>query len=186
MATKSTKTEAPAPSPAKPQEDHRWHLAVDDTGVAITDLEYAVMRVHQSFLRWQSECINAVCDTPLSGQENALLHVIRLRERPKTIKDLLQITNRQDVPNMQYELRKLIKAGLVDKYGSARNGVYYIATDKGAQVCEDFARVRADLLLTLAEPLAAGGARNSALCLEQLEKAYESATREIATFYRRQ
>ena len=38
MATKSTKTEAPAPSPAKPQEDHRWHLAVDDTGVAITDL----------------------------------------------------------------------------------------------------------------------------------------------------
>ena len=159
---------------------------MDDTGVAITDLEYAVMRVHQSFLRWQSECINAVCDTPLSGQENALLHVIRLRERPKTIKDLLQITNRQDVPNMQYELRKLIKAGLVDKYGSARSGVYYIATDKGAQVCEDFARVRADLLLTLAEPLAAGGARNSALCLEQLEKAYESATREIATFYRRQ
>ncbi len=190
MATKSAKS-APAPALTKtektPLEDHRWHLAVDEFGVAITDLEYAVMRLHQSFLRWQAECINAVSDTPLSGQENALLHIIRMHERPKTIKDLQQIANRQDVPNMQYELRKLIKAELVEKYGTARSGIYYVATAKGAQVCEDFAKVRSDIFLRLSAglPDAADNASQSAVCLEQMEKVYESATREIATFYRK-
>jgi predicted MarR family transcription regulator len=170
-----------------PSLRHRWHLAMDDFGVEITDLEYAVMRLYQSFLRWQSECMAAVTDTPLSGQENALLHIIRMHDRPKTIKDLLHLTNRNDIANMQYELRKLIKAELVDKSGTARTGVYYIATVEGIRVCDDFATLRSQVLLQAAEAAAVikSGAAKATACLEQMEKVYESATREVATFHRR-
>ncbi|MGN5480329.1 hypothetical protein ACTMU2_36800 [Cupriavidus basilensis] len=30
-----------------------------------------------------------------------------MHDRPKTIRDLAQMTNRQDIPNIQYDLRKL-------------------------------------------------------------------------------
>lgn len=165
---------------------HRWHLAVNDFGVEITDLEYAVMRLDQSFSRWQSECMAAVTGTALSGQENALVHVIHMHERAKTIRDLLQLTNRQDVANMQYELRKLIKAGLIEKSGSARTGVYYNTTPEGARVCEQYAQLRESVLLKMAEATAGikTAAARATACLEQLERVYESATREVATFHR--
>lgn len=166
---------------------HRWHLATDDFGVEITDLEYAMMRAYQSFLRWQSECLAAVTGITLSGQENTLLHIIRMHDRPKTIRDLAQMTNRQDIPNIQYDLRKLLKAGLIDKYGTARTGIYYVTTDQGNRVCEDFAKLRSDIFLKSArsEFEAKSDTGNITGQLEQLEKVYESATREIATFHRR-
>ncbi len=98
-------------------------------------------------MRWQSECLAAVTGITLSGQENTLLHIIRMHDRPKTIRDLAQMTNRQDIPNIQYDLRKLLKAGLIDKYGTARTGIYYITTDQGVRVCEDFAKLRSDVFL---------------------------------------
>src|SRR4029453_12786342 len=97
---------------------HRWHLATDDFGVDFTDFEYALMRLYQSFARWQSECMAGVTGVNLSGQENALLHIIRMHDRPKTIKELMHLTNRQDTPNMQYELRKLLKASFIEKSGT--------------------------------------------------------------------
>jgi predicted MarR family transcription regulator len=167
--------------------EHRWHLALDDFSVEITDLEYAVMRLDQSFSRWQSECMAAVTGVALSGQENALLHVIYMHERPKTIRDLLHMTNRQDVANMQYELRKLVKAGLVEKAGTARTGVYYSTTPEGVRVCEDYAALRRTVLLKMAE--ATAGVQYSAaaatVCLQQMEHVYETATREVTTFHRR-
>ncbi|CAB3788481.1 hypothetical protein LMG28688_02697 [Paraburkholderia caffeinitolerans] len=167
--------------------EHRWHLARDDFSVEITDLEYAVMRLDQSFSRWQSECMAAVTGAALSGQENALMHVIYMHERPKTVRDLLHMTNRQDVANMQYELRKLIKSGLIEKNGTARTGVYYSTTSEGARVCEDYAALRRSVLLKMAE--ATSGIQSAAAaataCLEQMERVYETATREVATFHRR-
>jgi len=182
-----TKSQQESDKAERITQQHRWHLATDDFGVEITDLEYAVMRVYQSFLRWQSECLAAVTGVNLSGQENALLHIIRMHGRPKTIKDLAQMTNRHDVPNMQYELRKLIKAGLIDKHGSARTGIYYFATEEGTRVCDDFARLRSEILLepAKAEIGVKSGITNATARLEQMEKRYEAATREIATFHRR-
>jgi predicted MarR family transcription regulator len=182
MTEKSRRT--PKQNPAA---EHRWHLAMDDFGVELTDLEYAVMRVYQSFERWQSECMAAATGSALSGQENALLHVIHMHGRQKTIRDLLHMTNRDDTANMQYELRKLIKTGLVEKSGTARSGVYYMTTVEGARVCEDYAQLRASVLLKMAGAAAgiSPDAAAATACLEQLERVYESATREVATFHRR-
>ena len=85
-----------------PGLDLRWHLAESAVEVDTTELEFALMRTFEGFGRWQSECLASVCDLAATGPENALLHIIRMNDRPKTIKDLARLTNRDDVPNIQY------------------------------------------------------------------------------------
>jgi predicted MarR family transcription regulator len=98
--------------------------------VEFTELEFALMRTYEGFARWQSECLASVADVAASGPENALLHIIRMNERPKTIKDLARLTNRDDVPNIQYSLRKLIGAGLVERKGTVIR--VFISTTRAA------------------------------------------------------
>ena len=100
------------------QSPHYWHLAQDSTGVAMTDLEYAILRVFEAFGRWQSECLAAVSGASITGPENVLLHVVAMKGRAKTIHDVMLLTNRQDTPNVQYGLRKLMKLGFIKKRGS--------------------------------------------------------------------
>lgn len=175
--------------PASPtaDEDHFWHLARSATGVAVTDFEFALMRTAESFARWQSECLAAVTGAQLSGAENAMLHVICMHAQPKTVRELMQMTNRGDLANVQYGLRKLMQLGFVTKSGSARKGVFYAGTSTGIQVCEDYARLREKLLLRGAEGIAefTAQARQVRDRLEVLERLYESVTREVATFHRR-
>lgn len=127
--------------------DFRWHLAGDEVEVASTELEFALMRAFEGFGRWQSECLAVVCDLAASGPENVILHIIRMNDRPKSIKDLSRLTNREDIPNMQYALRKLMKAGLVAKRGAGRTGVTYEITDAGRKVTDDYSIIRQRLLI---------------------------------------
>lgn len=127
--------------------DYRWHLAQSPVEIDATELEFALMRAFEGFGRWQSECLANVCDLAATGPENALLHIIRMNERPKSIKDLARLTNRDDVPNIQYSLRKLIGAGLVIRKGAGRSGVTYEVTEAGRRVTDDYGRVRRRLLI---------------------------------------
>lgn len=177
----------PSPPTAAIDEDHFWHLARSDTGVAVTDFEFALMRTAESFARWQTECLAAVTGAQLSGGENAMLHVICMHEQPKTVRELMHMTNRSDLPNVQYGLRKLMQLGFVTKSGSARKGVFYAGTPKGIRVCEDYARLREKLLLRGAQAVPGLLERAQTIHdqLEALERLYESVTREVATFHRR-
>ena len=173
---------------AEPQASpHYWHLAEDDIGVAMTDMEYAMIRTFEAFARWQTECLAAVSGHVISGQENVLLHIIGMHGRPKTIRDLLHLTNRQDIANVQYGLRKLLKLHFIEKEGSGRVGVFYRATPAGDKVCRDYARLRQKLLLAGAERFGqfVEDAEKCQTMLEKAEKLYETCAREAATFYRR-
>lgn len=127
--------------------DWHWHLAESLTEVDMTELEFALMRSFEGFGRWQSECLASVCDLQATGPENALLHIIRMNDRPKTIKDLARMTNRDDIPNIQYSLRKLIGANLVLRKGAGRSGVTYEVSDEGRRVTDDYGALRRRLLL---------------------------------------
>jgi predicted MarR family transcription regulator len=169
------------------QSPHYWHLAQDSTGVAMTDLEYAILRVFEAFGRWQSECLAAVSGASITGPENVLLHVVAMKGRAKTIHDVMLLTNRQDTPNVQYGLRKLMKLGFIKKRGSARAGVFYQTTEKGEKVCKDYADLRKKLLLRAAKNVSKFESTSKKCCshLETLEKIYTIVGREAATFFRR-
>jgi len=132
----------------QPQDlDYRWHLSQSDTEVVCTELEFALMRCFEAFGRWQTECLASVSDLGASGPENALLHIVRMNDRAKSIKELARLTNRDDIPNIQYSMRKLVSEGLIEKQGSGRTGVTYQATDKGKQVTDDYGAIRKNLLI---------------------------------------
>ncbi|MGO4837712.1 winged helix DNA-binding protein, partial [Rhizobiaceae sp. 2RAB30] len=114
--------------------DRTWHLARNPLEIDVAELEYALMRSFEAFGRWQAECLASVIDFAASGPENALLHIIRMNDRPKSIRDLAYMANREDIPNIQYSLRKLIKGGMVERSGSGRSGVTYEVTELGGDV----------------------------------------------------
>ncbi|ATG49689.1 winged helix DNA-binding protein [Celeribacter ethanolicus] len=166
--------------------DFKWHLSSDDVEIATTEMEFALMRTFESFGRWQAECLIAASGLTLSGPENALLHIIRMNDRPKSIKELARLSNRDDIPNIQYSLRKMVSAGLITKQGTSRTGVTYEATDKGKSTTDVYAEIRRRLLVKeLREmPDFAQRLEEVSRTLNMLSGIYEEASRVVATHRR--
>ena len=183
MAQKNTQTQNDG---APRGLDLQWHLAESPVEVDTTELEFALMRTFEGFGRWQSECLASVCDLAATGPENALLHIIRMNDRPKSIKDLARMTNRDDVPNIQYSLRKLIGAGLVLRKGAGRSGVTYEVTEEGRRVTDDYGAVRRRLLIQAVAGLPSFAERLSEATrtLNLLSGIYEEIARVAATHRR--
>jgi predicted MarR family transcription regulator len=183
MAEKNIQTQKDAPTPGL---DWHWHLAEGPVEVDTTELEFALMRTFEGFGRWQSECLASVCELAATGPENALLHIIRMNDRPKTIKDLARLTNRDDVPNIQYSLRKLIGAGLVLRKGAGRSGVTYEVTEEGLRVTEDYGALRRRLLLQAVANVPGFSERlaEATRTLNLLSGIYEEISRVAATHRR--
>lgn len=166
--------------------DYRWHLAASEAEVDFTELEFALMRTYEGFGHWQSECLASVTDLAASGPENALLHIIRMNDRPKSVKELARLTNRDDVPNIQYSLRKLVGAGLVERKGAGRSGVTYEVTPQGRKVTDDFGALRRKLLIEAIQgvPDMPARLREAARTLNLLCGIYEEMARVAATHRR--
>jgi predicted MarR family transcription regulator len=109
-----------------------------------------------------------------------------MNDRPKSIKDLARLTNRDDVPNIQYSLRKLLGAGLILRKGSGRSGVTYEVTQEGLRVTEDYGALRRRLLMTAIESLPgfAGRLAEATRTLNLLSGIYEEVARTAATHRR--
>jgi predicted MarR family transcription regulator len=183
MTKKIVETQTDGPDSAL---NYRWHLAQSGAEVDTTELEFALMRTFEGFGRWQSECLASVVDLAATGPENAMLHIIRMNERPKSIKELARMTNRDDVPNIQYSLRKLIGAGLVERKGAGRSGVTYEVTERGRQVTDDYGVLRRRLLIAQIEGVPGFSARlaEATRALNLLSGIYEEAARVAATHRR--
>ncbi len=167
--------------------DRTWHLARNPLEIDVAELEYALMRSFEAFGRWQAECLASVIDFAASGPENALLHIIRMNDRPKSIRDLAYMANREDIPNIQYSLRKLIKGGMVERSGSGRSGVTYEVTELGRDVTDRYTEVRAALLIDAVQhvPELAQRLEDAARTLELMTGIYAQAARSAATHRRR-
>ncbi len=175
--------ETPPANAETESTDLTWHLADDPLSIRLTELEYALMRANEAFTRWQSECLANTTDLAASGAENTLLHIIRMNDRPKSAKELARLTNREDMPNIQYGLRKLSKAGLIERQGSARTGVTYMATDAGRDVTDRYAEIRRNFLFKLLSRLEQPEAamRDAAQTLELLSGIYDAAALTAVT-----
>ena len=171
------------PTTDQPKLDRSWHLGRTPQEMEVADIEYALIRCFEAFGHWQAECLASVVDFAASGPENALLHMIRMNDRPKSIRDLCHMANRQDIPNIQYSLRKLIKGGLVVRSGSGRSGVTYETTELGRNVCDRYAEVRAELLISSVSrlPDLARRLAEATHALDLMTGIYEQAAREAAT-----
>lgn len=170
----------------KDRLDYQWHLSGNDLEITCTELEFALMRCFEAFGRWQGECLASVSDFSGTGPENALLHLVRMNERAKTIKELARLTNRDDIPNIQYSMRKLVSAGLVEKRGSGRTGVTYEVTEEGRRITDDYGNLRRHLLIEQIRGLPKFDSRlaEAGKTLNILAGLYEEVARIAATHRR--
>ena len=131
-----------------------WHLARTEAAFALSSFEFSLERLFQAFYRWKSECLAAASGCRLTGDDTAILNVIRMREQPKSLSEIARLLNREDTANVQYALRKLLSEGLVEKAnGAARKTTTYRVTAKGFDVTERYAELRAQVLMTLLQAL---------------------------------
>lgn len=186
MATKPAKAATPPISKTDYKGlDKRWHLAKDDHEIAVSELEYSLIRTAEAFRRWQSECLAAVTGMDMSGADNEILHIIRMKDRPKGVKEIARFMNRDDLPNIQYSIRKLQKAGLIRKTSdkNRRKGVTYAVTPDGTRVSDAFAEIRSKLLMgfTRNVPDMEKELEHAARTMDLMAGIYEQAARTAAT-----
>jgi predicted MarR family transcription regulator len=161
-----------------------WHLSRNDAERRLSDFEFALERLAQAYYRWKASCLAAVCEVPLTGDDVAVLNVIRMGDEPKRLAEVGQLLNRVDVPNLQYATRKLVRAGLIETEGGAsRKETRYRATAEGRAVTEEYAALRAQTLPPMFESLAGWveGCGAVTTQLDQIAALYSQGTRVAIT-----
>lgn len=140
--------------PAAAERPGSWHLARTETERLLSDFEFGLERLAQAYYRWKAACLAAVCDVPLTGDDVAVLNVVRMGDEPKRLSEIGQLLNRVDVPNLQYATRKLVRVGLIETEGrSSRKETRYRATATGRSVTEAYAGLRAATLPPMLDAL---------------------------------
>ena len=145
------------------QQPGSWHLARSETERRLSDFEFGLERLTQAYYRWKAACLSAVSDVPLTGDDVAVLNVVRMGDEPKRLSEIGQLLNRVDVPNLQYATRKLIRAGLIEtEGGSSRKETRYRVTTTGHAVTEAYAALRAATLPPMIDALEGWTAKSEA------------------------
>lgn len=132
--------------------DKKWHLAENDTELKLTEFEFLLWRVFFGFTRWQEDCQSCVDgSTDLMPHDIALLHVIRMKDRPKTQYELCKLLDRDDLPNISYSIRKLMKLGLIEQAKKSSKGkvIAYQVTKAGLQNTENYKTIRKNILIKM-------------------------------------
>lgn len=169
------------------QHEMAWHLAESKDELSIIDFEFVLWRVYYSWVRWQEDCQAAVAGDDLTAQEIALLHVIRMKDRPKTVYELSRLLNRDDIPNMQYGIKKLLKLGYVEKTditAGQKKATAYKITEKGIANTAAYSKARKSIFLEMLK-----GYESDQLKFKEMTKSlnlmkaiYEEASRLAALY----
>ena len=162
-----------------------WHLAEDESSFKVTEFEWTMIRFYEAFSRSVTTMGALTIDADLKYSEHLILHVIRMQDRPKSSATIARMINRDDIPNIQYSLRKLEAKGLIEKVQESGSKTFaYKVTDKGAQTTDEYAALRNEVLL---EPMATLGNFDASIAkvtqlLGVMTGIYEEAARNSATF----
>ena len=164
-----------------------WHLAKDKTELNVTELEFALMRVLEAFSRWVAAADEMVGLSELKHAEHVILHVIRMQNRPKSGATIARLLNRDDLPNIQYSLRKLEAADLIQKFkDGGGKGLSYGITPLGERMTNEYSKLRSELLIRNVKTLTDFDDRveGAAQLLSILTGIYEESARSCAGFNR--
>jgi predicted MarR family transcription regulator len=165
--------------------DKSWHLAQGENGIQVAEFELQLWRVFFGFLRWQEECNRSVNGIDLTGNELAVLHIVRMKERPKTIYDIGRLLNRDDTFNIHYSLRKLLKIGLIEKAKSAQSGkktYAYQITEAGIKNTDAYAEMRNNILIKMFNEEANLNLNEVTKSLTKIKAIYDEADRDVASY----
>ena len=166
--------------------DKTWHLAKNEEETKLTDFEFQLWRVFYGFTRWQEGCERVANQTDLTGSELSLLHIIRMKNRPKTISELTRLLNRSGSAfNINYSIQKLIKNGLIRKLVDENNkkAFSYEITEKGIKNTDAYTALRRNILIELLKKKKELNLERFTDVLSELIALYEEADRAVLAYY---
>lgn len=164
--------------------DKTWHLAQSTEEIKVTEFEFQLWRAFYGFIRWQEECERSANGTDLTGDELAVLHIIRMKDKPKTIYDLARLLNRDDTFNINYSIRKLLRKGLIEKVPAAgsKKTLAYRITKEGIQNTDTYTRVRKNILINMFIKENNLKLEEITTTLAKLKAIYDEADRAVAAY----
>ena len=124
-----------------------WHLGSTEHEAATTEFEWTLLRFHEAFQRFCLQLASTCGLSTLTYQELIILHVIRMQGRPKPVTIIARLLNRDDIPNIQYSLRKLVSQGYISKTKESQGKIFaYAMTEVGKNKLNKYAALRGKLL----------------------------------------
>ena len=162
-----------------------WHLAKTEFEYKTTEFEWALIRFYEAFSRFVTATGSVAIAGDIKYAEHMILHVIRMQDRPKNSATIARLINRDDIPNIQYSLRKLEAAGLIGKSKDEKSKQFtYSVTEVGAKVTEEYHDIKAEILIERLKEIQNIDERLAELArfLSILTGVYEESARDSATF----
>ena len=163
-----------------------WHLARTELEFQATEFESSLIRFNEAFSRFvlTTGMVTIATDVDIKYQEHVILHVIRMQDRPKSSATIARLMNRDDIPNIQYSLRKLESVGLIEKRKDNNSKTYsYAASELGVKLTDEYYKVRQEILVKRLEEISDVQEKfeKGARFLSLLTGIYEEAARDSAT-----
>lgn len=116
------------------------HLTSPDSW-QLSEFEYGMIIAHNAFSRWMVRCMNAAGHLDFSPLDVLVLHNVNHRQREKRLVDICFVLHVEDQHTVNYSLKKLVKADLVDREKRGKE-IFYFATEKGKEACRQYREVR--------------------------------------------
>ncbi len=113
------------------------------------EFEQALICASEAFYRFAGATLGAVGrQYNLTGEEQVILQQLMFAAKPRSVSDLSRFSNRDDIPNIQYSLRKLTAAGLIEKVpGSTNRDTRYRPTAAAKDLTEALVAIRREHLI---------------------------------------
>jgi predicted MarR family transcription regulator len=125
-------------------------LGRSDRERAFLEFEQALICAAEAFYRFAGAVFGPTgAQRKLTGQECVILQQLMFTPRPRSVNELSRFSNRDDISNIQYSLRKLTAAGLIEKVpGSTNRDTRYRPTQAGCALTEFLVSSRRELLIS--------------------------------------
>ncbi len=124
------------------------HLATE-SGWQLSELEYAMTMAYNAFARWMVHCMTAAGYKDLNPLDILVLHNINHRTREKRLSDIVFVMNVEDTHTINYSIKKLVKAELVEGSKQGKE-MFYSTTGDGKKLCLEYRNIREECLISAA------------------------------------
>ncbi len=154
------------------------HLA-EGSAAELSEFEYGLIVAGHAFDRWIVRCMAAAGLAELGRLDVLVLHTVNHRARDKRLADICFVLNVEDSHLVNYALKKLLRAGLVEAARRGKETAWRTSRD-GAAACTRYRGVRESCLIETMRALGPFNERETeatARVLRALSGLYDQAAR---------
>jgi predicted MarR family transcription regulator len=157
------------------------HLTSPDSW-PLSEFEYGMITAHNAFSRWMIRCMHAAGYADFSPLDVLVLHNLNHRNRQKRLVDICFVLHIEDQHTVNYSLKKLAKAGLVERQRHGKE-IFYRATTTGKEACRRYREIRERCLTSAYRSLDWEGSEISeaAALLRLMSGLYDQASRAASS-----